>query len=598
MKKSLITLAVISAFSTPTWAQQETERLVVTANRTAQEQMDVLGSIIVVDQDDIELLQPRSLVDLLDRTAGITFTHQGGPAQSTSVFIRGTNSNHILVLVDGVRVGSATTGNKSIESINPSMIERIEIVKGPRAALYGSGAIGGVIHIFTRELQHGEVAATIELGSHQFSKAEVATGISVGDINNTISLSHESSDGINATNYAPTDFGYEPDNDGYERSGASLKGSTKLGIIGFNWIGLLEHGDYDYDGGWVNETSYKNYLLGAGTTLNLARGTIDLQLAQASDRSRNSKDGTERSIYHTKTQEVKLKVEQAISQEIRLMAGTDWLEEKVVAPQSLATKKRDLWGSYVSVSAELDAVLLDGSIRYDDIEKVGSEFTYNLSGGYQFTPDWLLGLNYGTGFKAPTFNDLYDPWGGNQDLIPETSSTSELFIKGSAKGARLEIALYKTSIDQMIEWQPIEPGSMIWKPDNVASAEIEGIDLTLEAEALGINWLMTATFLDTEDKETGKDLIRRPEQSFSYAGTYQYQDWEFSADINYNGHSFDSSDVRLSSYTLVNGFVSYQLNDHVSFKFYGRNLLDKSYQNVKDYNTPGREMGLVASFQL
>ena len=206
--KTLISLAVLAA----NFAVQadELETITVTASRTAQNLDSALASINVISRDDIEAIKPLSTLELLSTVAGLDISQQGGRGQNSSIFMRGTNANHTLVLVDGIRISSATLGTSDLQSIAPSQIERIEIVKGPRAAIWGSDAIGGVIQIFTRKAQG--LSLTASLGSESYKELTATLGFEHGDGSSTISVSREEADGFDVL------ADVEPDKDGFEHT--------------------------------------------------------------------------------------------------------------------------------------------------------------------------------------------------------------------------------------------------------------------------------------------------------------------------------------------------------------------------------------------
>ncbi|MCP3675435.1 MAG: TonB-dependent receptor plug domain-containing protein, partial [Gammaproteobacteria bacterium] len=217
-----IAVSIALSHSISTLAVEADEVIVVTANQMEQDINDTLTDVEVINREDIERLQPQSFVDLLVNIAGIDVVRKGGPGQDTSIFSRGTNSKHLLILIDGVKVGSATFGGKSIANIAIPQIERIEIVKGPRAALWGSDAIGGVIQIFTRRYRSGEHRVALTFGSDATKNLDTSIGFGNDSFSNTLTVSHQETDGFDAY------IGAEPDDDGYKNNSLALRGDYKI----------------------------------------------------------------------------------------------------------------------------------------------------------------------------------------------------------------------------------------------------------------------------------------------------------------------------------------------------------------------------------
>ena len=247
--KSLIALAIMSTMSavsaqanTNQASADDIEKISVTATRSAMNIDQVLTSQIVITRADIELSQAQSISDLLSTVAGIDIVKSGGKGQGTSVFMRGTNSDHTLVLIDGVRIGSATSGTATFNTISPEMIERIEIVKGPRAALWGSDAIGGVIQIFTRKLQAGEFFAGATLGSDKYQQLKAGIGFSHGDGFTSVNVNKVKSDGFDVKNDG------EDDRDGYDFLSVAIRGQQKINTaLTLDWLFTNDQGDNEYD---------------------------------------------------------------------------------------------------------------------------------------------------------------------------------------------------------------------------------------------------------------------------------------------------------------------------------------------------------------
>ncbi|MCJ8319129.1 MAG: TonB-dependent receptor, partial [Colwellia sp.] len=241
------------------------------------------------------------------------------------------------------------------------------------------------------------------------------------------------------------------------------------------------------------------------------------------------------------------------------------------------------------LSYDNQSQILEGSIRYDDIEGVDNKVTYNASIGQRFSTDTLVSLNVGSGFKAPSFNDLYyptDTYGshGNPDLTPETSTSIEVLLKTRVANIETELSIYQTKIDDLIEWQADE--NYQYTPINIAQAEIKGIELTFSAEYFNFNHELQLGYLDAINTTKNEPLIRRAKNTASYQISRQWQQLSILANIQYQGEREDTqwpSTITLDSYILVDVSASYQINSAWSAGVKINNLFDEEYYSANNY---------------
>ena len=410
--KTLISLAVLAA----NFAAQadELETITVTATRTSQDLESSLASINVINRADIEAIKPLSTLELLSTVAGLDISQQGGRGQSSSVFMRGTNANHTLVLVDGIRISSATLGTSDLQSIAPSQIERIEIVKGPRAAIWGSDAIGGVIQIFTRKTQG--VTLNASLGSEGYKGLSATVGFEHGDGSSTISLSREEADGFDVLANA------EPDKDGFEHTTFTATGEQNVSnALQLTYLLQKNKGDNQYDNrfGGNNQVESDNYAWNLGANYQWAENNlVSVKVGQNQDSRLNYKAGENTdSLFETNRDQISIVNNSELTSDTALTYGVDYISESITTTVNQSTPaynedKRNLVGVFAYGQHKVDQFTLEAALRYDDVENIDSEVTYNLGVGYDLTDNTKLAVNHSTGFKAPTFNDLYYPFGG------------------------------------------------------------------------------------------------------------------------------------------------------------------------------------------
>ena len=516
--------------------------------------------------------------------------------------MRGTESNHTLILVDGVRVGSATLGTTSFSSMSVGLIE---VVKGPRGALWGSDAIGGVIQIFTKKLKSGEGYVSGSVGSHGFWKTEAAIGLGDESHSLTIAGAKEESDGINATDYAG-----QEDEDGYERQSFSINGYSQLtDEYSLNLVSRYEEGGSQYDNkyGGSDENEHKNYSVKVAGAYKSGELLVETSIAKSQDQGGTFTANASPKVVSeitTKREQFGLLTQYQLNENTSFIGGFDWYEERVANTSSAYVQdKRIARALFVQARHQLNSFLFEGAVRKDDIQGLEKETTYNLSVGYQLNDDWLVSLSRGTGFKAPTFNDLYWPDLGNEDLKPEKVESTEILVRNKFDNGSVEISLYDSEIENLIDWAPDADG--IWHPENIDNATAKGVDLTISLQTGEFSNLLAAAYVDTEDKSTGKELLRRPKVTASYTLGYQLDALTANLVLDYRGKSKDerfnpvtyaTDTITLSSVLLTNISLSYQLTNELSVTGKVNNLFDKDYVVADHYLTDGVNYQLAATY--
>jgi len=574
------------------------EQIVVTANRSQQDQFLSLSATQVIDEAQIKAIQPQNITELLSTIAGVTVANLGGAGQSASVFMRGTNGNHTLVLVDGVRVGSATLGTTSFSSMSVSLIERIEVVKGPRGGLWGSDAIGGVIQIFTKKLQSGEGIVTAGIGSNGYWKTEAAIGLGDNLNSLTISAAIEESDGFNSTDYPG-----QEDKDGYDRQSFSLNGQSILtDEYSLNLISRYEQGGSKYDSKWggSDENEHENYSVKVGGAYNSANILVETSFAKSQDQGGTFAGNAELKDVNeitTERDQFGLLAQYELSDNTSFITGFDWYQERVSNSGSdYEINKRKASAVFIQALHQVESLLLEAAVRKDDIQGLNKEVTYNLSVGYQLSDDWLVSLSKGTGFKAPTFNDLYWPGSGNPTLDPEKVESTEILVRNQFDDGSLEISLYDTEIENLIAWAEDDEGN--WAPANIDNATAKGVDLTFTLQTGDFSHLLAAAYVETEDKSSGKELLRRPKVTATYTLGYQVDAITANLALDYRGKNKDNkySYITLDSVLLTNLSLSYAFSDEISVTGKVNNLFDEDYIVAEHYLTDGINYQLAATY--
>jgi vitamin B12 transporter len=605
LRLSILSIAICQTFtaSAAAPANPVMESITVTGDRfdnTPEQQLTVINTI---EREEIARLSPKSVADLLETLPGVSVSRDGGAGQSSSIRMRGTNAGHVLVLVDGVRIGSATLGAVSFNALSPENIERIEVVKGPRAAIWGSDAIGGVIQIFTRKLEGGEWFSSAEYGSDAYIRGTAGVGISHGDGSTSLSINSEQSDG-----YDIKDDG-ETDDDGYDRIGVSINGQQNLNQQWLlTWAGQLETGSYEYDntgnyGPGVNETDYDNYLWSAAAQYQGDKLTSKLALGQSRDQNEHFRAGMPElggNVYETTRDQINWSNRYTATDDLTFIGGVDWSTESIVG--DYAVDERDITGLYALARYQYGKLLMEGVVRYDDVENIASENSYNASLAYQFNDEWRVSFASGTGFKAPSFNDLYWPNSGNPDLVSETSENLDLTITYSSDTVRGYLSVYQNKIENLIQWAPVGDEGQ-WIPANIKDAEITGVELSLNYRTWDIEHQLGYSYIDAIDGATDVQLLGRSEHEFDYSLSYAWSafdvlvNYHFQGERNDGDNNYDGVTDFLDAYHQLDLSMGYKLTDAWQLRLKANNLLDEDIIADQNLFSPGRQVFFSVSYQ-
>ena len=626
IKPASILLALsYTAVSTIAFAEEANDdnTIVITANRTEQNINDTLAAIEIITREDIERIQPESITDLLTSIAGLDIVHNGGAGQASSLFTRGTNSDHTLVLIDGVRVGSATLGNKSFSTIPVAQIERIEIVKGPRASLWGSDALGGVIQIFTRRLSTGEYSVEATVGSDEFLSSSVVFGFGSEKIANTVTLSYEDSKGYDVAT------GTETDDDGYDRISAAIRGDYSLsGETQLDWVFQYDSGSNDFDNAFgANINDYKNHLWNIRYSYTVDKWLTQFSLKQNKDQILSYGNGTDKgagSVFETRRNQVNLLTQYKISDEISVTGGVDHfvdnversnvvsydfgLGQNVSRPFSETERSSD--AVYLSSVMKFNKIIGEVSARYDDVEDVDTNKTFNLSAGYKITDNVTVAMSRSKGFKAPSFNDLYYPGFGNDQLVSEESYNREFLIRGHWKAHSALLVNFENKVNKLIafNFDPV----LGFRPFNVDKADLSGYEFVYKYRHGKLVHKLSATYIDaldvSVDSFTGiaanEQLLRRAKELYGYELTADLGDFSFFTQFNYKGKrrdndfsTFPSTPVYLDSFVQVNLGATYKVNEQLNFKFKVSDFTEADGSTVFTYNAPGRQVFITFQYR-
>ncbi|MFT6732936.1 MAG: vitamin B12 transporter [Polaribacter sp.] len=617
----LLALSFINSLSAQDAKNEEDNLLVITANRTEQNINDTLAAVEIITREDIERIQPESITDLLTSVAGLDFVHNGGAGQSSSLFTRGTNSDHTLMLIDGVRVGSATLGNKSFSTIPVAQIERIEIVRGPRASLWGSDALGGVIQIFTRRMTAGEYSVEATAGSDEFLSSAIVFGFGSEKISNTVTLSYRDSDGYDVNT------GTETDDDGYDRISAAIRGDYTLSDeTQLDWVFQYDSGTNEFDSDFgANVNDYKNHLWNIRYSYTVDNWLTQFSLKQNKDYTFSYGNGTDKgagSVFETRRNQVNILTRYKINDEISVTGGVDHFVDNVErsdvvsfdfglgqnVSQPFEVTERASDAIYISSIMNFDKIIGEISARYDDVEAVDTNKTFNISAGYKLTDNITVAVSRSKGFKAPSFNDLYYPGFGNDQLVSEESYNREFLIRGHWKSHSALIVNFENKVNKLIafSFDPV----LGFRPFNVDKGNLSGYEFQYKYHHGKLNHKLSATYVNAKDVSvdpfTGiaanEQLLRRAKELYSYELTAVLGDLSLFSQFNYKGRrrdndfsTFPSTSVYLKSFVQVNLGAAYQVSESLNVKLKVSDFTDAEGATLFTYNAPGRQV--FVSFQ-
>ena len=609
MKLSPIALAVALLPGTPLLAAELTrdEALklsdtVVSANREPQRRSQTAAATTVFNRDDIERLQVRSVAELLERVPGVSVARSGGAGSLTSLFVRGTASTQTLVLVDGQRIAAASSGTNSLEFLSPDQIERIEVVRGPRSALYGSDAIGGVVQIFTRQGSGPGLAPVVRFGAGSNDTFERSLNLSGGSSQTRFNLGAalEETQGIDATRDS---FGANSDDDAYRNRSLSLNiahrfnNSVEAGMSAIDQRGEIEFDDL-YDTSRPTTDFQLSSVAGFfEVTFNDAWDSR-IEVGHSEDKRDTGNDAPLAPAYmyysySTYRDSASWVNTLHLGPAHQLLIGGDWHEDQLESSSDFAEESRWNQAAFIQHRYAGNGFSTELGVRHDKNEQYGTENSWNGALTVPLDARNDVVISYSEGFRAPTFNELYDSWYGNPDLAPEKSRSYELQWRNRfSESGSLELALYRTDIEDAI----VSDAS--WIPQNVQTARINGLEATLRQDLLGWQASLAAGLIDPRDRDSGHTLARRAKRTLSLDLDRQLGEFSVGANWRVVSGRYDDADndIEMGGYGLVGLRGSWLASEELKLDVKLNNLFDKDYAESTystingryGYNTDGR----------
>jgi vitamin B12 transporter len=599
----VMSFAAFSSFGQMPAKSAQLDPIAVTASRTAQPVSDLLADVTVIGPEDIARAGQSSLAELLARQPGVEIATNGGPGSTSAVFLRGANSGHTLVMIDGIRVGSSTSGTTPIEAIPLDQVDHIEILRGPASSLYGADALGGVIQIFTKRgdgTSPARMNASAGYGSYDTSQFAVGVAGAAQAWNYALQVGGAHSGGFSAIEN-PANFSYNPNphRDGYTAANVTANGSWQLSpgheISGQVFRNRL-NAQFDAGPGFDNHTvtTVESYSLASRDQLNASWGSR-LQAALANDDSvSNGAFGP--SAFRTRQWQYSWQNDVTLPLGL-LSLIAERREERLSSDVAFPITQRNTNSADAIYQLRQGSHAIQANLRLDDSSQFGSRTTGAFAYGYRLTPAFRATISAGTAFKAPTFNDLYFPGFSNPNLVPEKSRNIEAGLYYATGTQHASAVVYRNRVDDLIVFEC--DANFNCAPQNVDRATLEGITLGYDV-TWGETVLKTSVDLQKPEDDTNGNLLpRRAKRHGALALTHAIGSLRVGAEWLASSQRFDdaANKVRLGGYVVTNLTLDYALAKAWTLVVRANNVFDKRYELAADYATPRANVFAGVRFQ-
>ncbi|MEP1213387.1 MAG: TonB-dependent receptor [Marinobacter sp.] len=574
----LVFLPVSDASANEEGAARELDPIVVTATLGPRTVGESLSSVTVLDEETIRRQEPAEFKDLIGGQPGIDVVTNGSYGKNTSVYTRGTTNDSTVFLVDGVRLRSATSGGAPWQYFPMELVERVEVVRGPRSALYGADAVGGVIQAFTLDPERGR-KGWVEAGAGNFDTQKVSAGASARTDSTRFSLSglHKETDGTEIVEDGE-DKGFR-NTAGVGRVVHELPGGGEAGVVM-----MQSEGNTEFDGG---NTDFLIRTVGFQLDAPVSDyWNSSIQLSESADEQDNFRDAGD-SFFNTKTRTARW--ENTFTAGVHELAlGGELQADEVDSSTEFEEDSRTNAALFGQLRLNFGPSDLQLSLRGDDNEAYGRQETGAVAFGHSFDRSHRVRVSYGTSFRAPTFNDLYYPletfsfggsYAGNPDLEPEEGSSVEIGFSGRYDIWYWDAAIYQLDVDDLIDLQ--SDGGDI-RPVNVNEARIRGIEMGTGLRANEWDLAVNLTLMDPRDRETDNRLRRRSQQSLRVDVDKSLGAWSFGGTIQASGYRYDDSEneERLPGYATLNLRAGWEFARDWNARLTLQNVTDKQYSTA------------------
>jgi vitamin B12 transporter len=600
LRLAALPLALASVFAVAPMAFAQTvpqlKEVVVTATRTSTRADDLVSDVVVLDRAAIEASTGRTLTEVLARSAGIQMTATGGAGSLSGIFIRGTETRHTILLIDGVRYGTATAGLPNLDTLPLDMVERIEVLKGPGSALYGSDAVGGVVQVFLRKGMNGfSPSAAVTMGSYGF--AQLSAGLAGGDgaLSYALGVQKIQNKGFSATNSKVAFGSYNDDKDSFKQDALNLSLAYQINP---NWKidagALVADGVSHYDDGPDNgaKTAVKSQTLRAGVEGKvLPNWKTQLRASQSVDKQVGLEGAYLPSKFNTAQNQLTWQNDVNTAVGV-VLVGAEQLVQKVDSSTAYDVSQRTVNSVFTGLNGNSGSHSWQANLRRDSNSQFGTSNTWFAGYGYNINPAWRVNASYGTSFVAPSFNQLYYPGFSNPLLQPEQGKNLDLGVTYSENGQTVKLVRFDNKIRGFI--------SNTTTPDNIPRARIDGWTLAYNGVFGPLNLNASADVLNPRNELTGNVLPRRAKSQFSLGADYRMGAWTLGGTVLNVGSRFDDvkNKTELGSYMTADVFANYNINKDLQVQFKVNNLADKVYETAYGYNQSGRAAYITLRYAL
>lgn len=622
MKQQKLFAAILCAVSPLSYAASDTlDEIVVTATRIAQPLKQSLSGTTVITQQDIRESQAVDVAAILRSVAGVEINQAGGMGKIANLYIRGAKATHTLILLDGVRISSATSGTTSIQELMLDQIERIEVVRGNVSSLYGSEAIGGVVQIFTKR-GRGAPAVNVSgrMGNHGTQRLSAGLGGAVGNTDFNVQASDFKTDGVSSIN--PARFpGANPDKDGYENTSLSanvhhaFSPDHSLTATAFNSQG---HNQYDSTVGPTDSNTSKTQVSKFSLSSDNRLSGIwqsHLQLAQGIDDTQTFLNGqmdlAGGASFKTSNQQLTWQNTLQLGTRNVLNLGVENLTQRVTSDVAFTIKKRKVNSLFAGYTGYYGLHQVQANLRQDRFSDFGRANTGMLGYGYAINDAWRATASMSTAFKAPTLNDLFYPftdfgcffgncftYAGNPNLQPEHSRNRELGLHYAEGVQHFDVTYFDNRIRDLITGNNLPAFAMV----NLGEARIDGVELGYAGQFDGTGVKAALTSQNPRNVGAGPALTRRARHHGSIGLSQQFRAWQVGGEWQYSESRPDTNlatgkPVTLPRYNVINLTANYAINNNLKLTLRADNLTNENDATAYGYNPLGRTMFVGLNYQ-
>jgi vitamin B12 transporter len=578
--------------------------VVVTAARGPQSLADAIPETTRFNPQDIADSTARDLPGLLQLAPGAQIVRNGGPGSSASLFLRGASAQQSLILIDGVRVDSVSLGNAQIEQLPLDQIDHVEVVNGNVSALYGSGAVGGVVQVFTKDGGNHppRFNFSVEYGSYHTQRQQAGVDGALdkdGKTTFSLSIARAKDDGFSSIN--PALAPVNPNANGYlnESIAASVRHrfneSWDVGVRYFQ-----SNGNDSFDNPFSAPTDLNNLYSKVQQASVFANGrvtdgwTTHFIVAAGNDRSTTALNGTYTDHFNTDNRQYTWQNDFTFAPQQKFQLGYEHLDQSLDS-NAYAAPDRHVNSGFAGYTGRFGASQFQANVRRDQYSDFGGANSYYLGYGYDFTEHWKVTASWSDAFRAPTFNDLYFPFSGNPSIQPERSHSVEAALQyaSNALGV-MKLTAFQTRYTNLIEYQQVSPGEFV--AQNVGQAKVQGVEGSWSGHVGKTDVRATFTVQNPVDEDTDTDLNRRARRFASFAANRDIGGWRVGGEWLVSGKRNDSGNT-LAGYGVVNLSARYTITKAWYVAAQIQNLFDRDYELAYTYNTPRRGAYLTLGWQ-